>query len=90
MVASVITLQDIVNCFEYEEDHYHVTIFSDCCYSGAWCSLLDKENPRYNKPKALPKVKLWLKIYAATGEDERGTEMVFTNLLKGQLPQEGG
>ena len=31
-----------------------------------------------------------IEIWAAAGDDELGTEMVFTNLLKGQLPNDVG
>ena len=39
----LITLQDILDQFEYEEKtyKYHIVIYSDCCYSGAWCKLLE-------------------------------------------------
>ena len=78
----VITLQDVLDCFQQEEglNKFAVTIYADCCYSGQWCEML-KEKKLQGKCDRIE-----LKIWAAADYDQLGTEMVFSNLLKGQLP----
>ena len=78
----VITLQDLLDSFVQEEgtDAFGITIYADCCYSGQWCEMLRKK-------KVQAKCKwMFLRIWAAADYDQLGTEMVFSNLLKGQLP----
>ena len=82
----VITLQDLVDCFQQEErtEAFIVTIYADCCYSGQWCEMLKKKEVQAKCKK------MELMIWAAADYDQLGTEMVFSNLLKGQLPDWNG
>ena len=84
---------------EHETD---LTVYSDCCYSGRWAKALDEHAEQFTNegcyklkkdydPKKLLKKKgkfVRVFVYAACAHDEVATENVFTDLLKGQLPDE--
>ena len=82
----VITLQDVLDCFQQEEGTgwFFLIIYADCCYSGQWCEMLKKKEVQVKCKN------ITLDIWAAADYDQLGTEMVFSNLLKGQLPDSDG
>lgn len=77
-------------------------IYADCCYSGKWAKQckrhteqtdLIKNGKEPTRPEWLLKRKgkrVGVQIYAACAHDEVATENVFTDLLKGQLPDTYG
>ena len=82
----VISLQDVLDCFVDEEGtrRYDLIIYADCCYAGDWCKQLE-----YKKVKGKCK-DIRVIIWAAASYVEIGTECVFSDLLKGQLPDNYG
>ena len=84
-----ISLQDIVDQIDNSKYRVELRIYSDCCFSGVWSKQIES-NWYQKKIKCNGKKTFWLKCHSSCGADELATELVFSNLLKGEKPDKNG